>query len=110
MTLVDDLRAQFDTQLGRASSDDDLKALRDQYLGRKGGAIASLMKAVASASPEERPALGRLANELKTYIEETIAARRSALESSRPASRRGRRHAARPAGCRRPSASADGIA
>jgi len=84
MTLVDDLRAQFDTQLGRASSDDDLKALRDQYLGRKGGAIASLMKAVASASPEERPALGRLANELKTYIEETIAARRSALESSRP--------------------------
>src|SRR5215212_4260566 len=83
MTAVDNLRARFDHQLGRASSDDDLTALKDQYLGRKGGAIAALMKEVASAPAGERPALGRLANELKTYIEATIAERRSALESSR---------------------------
>jgi phenylalanyl-tRNA synthetase alpha chain len=85
MTVVDNLRARFDEQLGGAASDNDLKALKDHYLGRKGGAVAALMKEVASASPEERPALGRLANELKTYIEEAIAARRSALETSRPA-------------------------
>jgi phenylalanyl-tRNA synthetase alpha chain len=84
MSVVDSLRARFDEQLGQASSDSDLRTLKDQYLGRKGGAIASLMKEVASATVEERPALGRLANELKTYIEETIAARRSALESARP--------------------------
>jgi phenylalanyl-tRNA synthetase alpha chain len=83
MSVVDDLRARFDEQLGGAASDNDLKALRDQYLGRKGGAVASLMKDVASAPAEERPALGRLANELKTYIEEAISARRRALESSR---------------------------
>jgi len=83
MSVVDNLRARFDDQLGRASSDDDLRALKDQYLGRKGGAIAALMKEVASAPAGERPALGRLANELKTYIEATIAERRSALESSR---------------------------
>jgi phenylalanyl-tRNA synthetase alpha chain len=84
MSIVADLRARFDEQLGQASSDNDLRTLKDQYLGRKGGAIASLMREVASAPATERPALGRLANELKTYIEETIAARRSALESSRP--------------------------
>src|SRR5918993_2395784 len=83
MTAVDNLRARFDEQLGGAGSENDLKALKDQYLGRKGGAVASLMKEVASASAEERPVLGRLANELKTYIEEAIAARRSALASSR---------------------------
>ncbi len=84
MTAVDKLRARFDEQLGDAASDNDLKALKDQYLGRKGGAVAALMKEVASASPEERPVLGRLANELKIHIEEAIAGRRSALESSRP--------------------------
>jgi phenylalanyl-tRNA synthetase alpha chain len=84
MTAVDNLRARFDEQLGDAASENDLKALKDQYLGRRGGAVASLMKEVASASAEERPVLGRLANELKTYIEEAIAARRRALESSRP--------------------------
>ena len=84
MTAVENLRARFDDQLAGAASDNDLKALKDQYLGRKGGAVASLMKEVASAAAEERPLLGRLANELKIYIEEAIASRRSALESSRP--------------------------
>jgi len=84
MTAVDKLRARFDEQLGGAASDNDLKALKDQYLGRKGGAVVALMKEVASASPEQRPVLGRLANELKIHIEEAIAGRRSALESSRP--------------------------
>jgi phenylalanyl-tRNA synthetase alpha chain len=84
MSIVADLRARFDEQLGQAGSASDLKALKDQYLGRKGGAVAALMKQVASASAEERPALGRLANELKTYIDESIAARRSLFESSRP--------------------------
>jgi phenylalanyl-tRNA synthetase alpha chain len=84
MTVVDSLRASFDQQLAQASSDADLRALRDQYLGRKGGAIAALMKQVAAAPAEERPVLGRLANELKTYIEETIAGRRQVLVSERP--------------------------
>jgi phenylalanyl-tRNA synthetase alpha chain len=84
MTPVDGLRASFDQQLAQASSDADLRALRDQYLGRKGGAIAALMKQVAAAPAEERPVLGRLANELKTYIDETIAGRRQALASERP--------------------------
>jgi phenylalanyl-tRNA synthetase alpha chain len=84
MTAVDDLRASFDQQLAHASSDADLRALRDQYLGRKGGAVAALMKQVAAAPADERPVLGRLANELKTYIEETIAGRRHALASERP--------------------------
>ena len=80
---IDRLRARFDETLSAAASDSDLKALRDQYLGRKGGAIAALMKEVASASPEARPALGRLANELKTHIEAALAAWAEKLAASR---------------------------
>jgi phenylalanyl-tRNA synthetase alpha chain len=83
-TPVDRLRARFDDQLAAATTEADLKELRDQYLGRKGGAIAALMKEVASAPPAERPALGRLANELKGVIEEALAARVDALASTRP--------------------------
>ena len=84
MSVVDNLRARFDEQLRGAASDNDLKVLKDQYLGRKGGAVASLMKEVASAPPEERPVLGRLANELKTYVESELGARKTALETARP--------------------------
>jgi phenylalanyl-tRNA synthetase alpha subunit len=64
---IERLRAQFDEQLAVARTDQDLKALRDQYLGRKGGAVAGLMKEVASAPPDQRPVLGRQANELKQH-------------------------------------------
>ena len=83
-TPIDTLRAEFVAALGAAGTESDLKALRDQYLGRKGGAIAGLMKAVAGAPADERPVLGRLANELKQEIEAAIDAKRDALASSRP--------------------------
>src|SRR5918993_61694 len=85
MTAVDNLRARFDEQLRGAASENDFRALKDQYLGRKGGAVASLMKQVAFAPAEERPVLGRPANEIKTPLGETIAGPRTAPGSPRPA-------------------------
>src|SRR5687768_7046927 len=84
MTPIERLRAQFDQQLANAATEQDLRALRDQYLGRKGGVLANLMKEVASAPAEARPALGRQANELKTAIERALDKRRMALEATRP--------------------------
>jgi phenylalanyl-tRNA synthetase alpha chain len=78
------LRDEFTAELAAASTDRDLQAVRDRYLSRKGGVIATLMKAVAAAAPGERPSLGRLANELKTDIETRVADRRAAMESVRP--------------------------
>ncbi len=90
-TPVDRLRATFDEQFTAASTDADVKALRDQYLGRKGGAVAALMKDVASAPPAERPALGRLANELKQFVEQALAiAPRHACRVAAAGRRRGR--------------------
>src|SRR5437870_2221573 len=81
---IDRLREEFGRELTAAASDRDLQALRDRYLARKGGVIASLMKAVAAAAPDDRPRLGRLANELKAEIESRVAERRAAIDSSRP--------------------------
>src|SRR3989454_3686579 len=83
-TTITRLRDEFDAALAAASSDRDLQAVRDRYLARKGGVIAALMKAVAAAPPDERPALGKLTNDLKTGIEARIAEKRAALDASRP--------------------------
>ena len=80
---VDDLRSRFQGEFATASSDADLKALRDRYLGRKGGAVAALLKEVAGAPADQRPILGREANELKREIETALDEKRAALESSK---------------------------
>jgi phenylalanyl-tRNA synthetase alpha chain len=81
---IDRLRQEFGAALAAAASDQEVHAVRDRYLARKGGVIASLMKAVAAAKPEDRPALGRLANELKVDVEARVTERRAALDASRP--------------------------
>ena len=80
---VEQLRAQFAGELATASSDADVKVLRDRYLGRKGGAVAALLKEVAGVPADERPILGRQANELKREIETALDEKRAALEASR---------------------------
>ena len=81
---VDTLRAQFTSDLANASSEAEVRAVRDRYLARKGGLVSGLLKALGSSPPDERPRLGQLANALKQHIEEELDARLAAAASSRP--------------------------
>jgi len=78
------LRAQFERELAAAAGEAELRALRDRYLARKGGLTSTLLKDVASAPPDRRPALGRDANLLKQHIEDTLKARLADAATSRP--------------------------
>jgi len=82
---IDRLRAEFADALSRVTTDEEWRAVRDRYLARKGGVVAALMRAVATAPPADRPALGRLANDLKADIDARLAERRAAIEAARPA-------------------------
>jgi len=81
---IDRLRVEFRAELARAASDRDLQALRDKYLGRKHGVVVGLLKAAAAAPPDDRPALGRLANTLKQDVEDGLARRAEAVAADRP--------------------------
>ena len=70
--LVEAHRDQFDRDAAAASSESDVRALRDKYLSRKNGRIAALMKTIAGAPAEKRPALGKSANEFKQHVEAAI--------------------------------------
>ena len=79
---VDELRAAFNVAVEEAASAEALQSLRDQYLGRKRGAVQALLKSVANAPITERRILGKDANQLKQEIEQALDARRKSLEES----------------------------
>jgi phenylalanyl-tRNA synthetase alpha chain len=81
---VEDLRSQFDRDLSNASSEAELRAIRDRYLARKGGLVSALLKSLGAAPADHRPRLGQLANELKQQIETRLDERLDAAARSRP--------------------------
>src|SRR5437868_15856 len=82
---ISSLQQQFASELAAATSEAELRALRDRYLARKGGLVSTLLKSVASAPADVRPALGRDANQLKQQIETSIDARLAEAVQGRPA-------------------------
>jgi phenylalanyl-tRNA synthetase alpha subunit len=80
---ISDIQQQFAADLAAVRTDGDLKGLRDKYLGRKGGAIAGLMKALGTAPAGERPALGQQINALKQHIETALDERLRAVAAAR---------------------------
>src|SRR5688572_26153290 len=81
---IDSLRTQFDSELAAATSEAELRAIRDRYLSRKGGLVSNLLKSLGSAPADERPRLGKVVNDLKTDIEARLTARLEANAASRP--------------------------
>jgi phenylalanyl-tRNA synthetase alpha chain len=80
---IDQLRSRFEQDLAAASSEADLRAVRDRYVARKGGLVSALLKSLGSAPPESRPQLGQLANALKQDIESRLTERLEAAAQAR---------------------------
>ncbi len=81
-TAIDTIRVAFQADLGTVATDQDLQSVRDRYLGRKQGAVAALMKAIAGAPPSDRPALGKAVNALKREIDLALAGRRETFQAA----------------------------
>ena len=56
----------------------ELYDLRVKFLGKK-GALTEIMKGARDLSPEERPTFGKLVNEVKTFINESLEERKVEL-------------------------------
>ena len=77
------LRDEFGAALALATTERDVQALRDRFVGRKSGAVTALFGEIAKAPPDQKRELGRLANELKTAIESALAERLASLAATR---------------------------
>ena len=64
------LKGTFEAERKAVSSADDLKALRDRWMGRKNGLIAAANDAWLKAAPRElKPEVGKRQNEARQAIE-----------------------------------------
>ena len=78
---LESLAPELERGLGQASSLPELEDIRVEFLGRK-GRLAQLMSHLAGVPPEERPALGKKANEVKEALTTLFDAKKDALESA----------------------------
>jgi phenylalanyl-tRNA synthetase alpha chain len=75
---LEELRQEAETALADASTTEATKAWHSEYLGRK-GRLTAILRNLASLSPEERPQVGRVANEVKVALEQALEERQVAL-------------------------------
>ncbi len=62
-----------------AAAETSLEEIRIKYLGKK-GALTAILRGMGSLSPEERPIIGAIANEVRNCIEEALVVRGAELK------------------------------
>ena len=75
------LQAEAETKLSTLENQKDLEELRVRYLGRK-GLFTGLLRQLGQVSAEDRPRLGKLANQIKEELDLKFTARKSELTGS----------------------------
>ena len=73
--------------LGEISADGaDLEQLRIKYLGKK-GELTAVLRGMGQLTPEERPVIGQLANDVRAVIEEALGRRTEEMKEKAMAAR-----------------------
>lgn len=75
------LQAEAESKLSNLENQKDLEELRVLYLGRK-GLFTGLLRQLGQVSAEDRPRLGKLANQIKEELEQRITAKKEELAVS----------------------------
>ncbi|MBR6353052.1 MAG: phenylalanine--tRNA ligase subunit alpha, partial [Oscillospiraceae bacterium] len=76
--LMQKLREASIKAISESDTPESLESLRVKYLGKK-GELTGILRQMGKLSPEERPAMGQLANQLRSEIEEAIELRKTML-------------------------------
>jgi len=79
------LKAEAEEQIRSASDGDALQRLKTDYLGRKAGRVTAILKELPSLPDDARRPVGQAGNEVKTAIEQALAAAEAALAAASPA-------------------------
>ena len=77
---LETIRREALAALDGAGNAQELDALRVKYLGKK-GELTAVLKMMGKLSAEERPAMGQLANEVRSALESALEAKGKELEA-----------------------------
>jgi phenylalanyl-tRNA synthetase alpha chain len=68
---LEELQRKAENEIDSASSREEFLAIRTRYLGRK-GFLTDVLRKLKDVSPEDRPSLGKLSNDIKRALSEKI--------------------------------------
>lgn len=83
---LEDIRSRAIAETSTAKTPQELDALRVKFLGKK-GELTAILKQMGKLSSEERPVIGQLANEVRTFIESAIDSSMSTIKEKETAER-----------------------
>ncbi len=75
---LESIRKQALEAVAASGNAGELDAVRIQYLGKK-GELTAVLKQMGKLSPEERPVMGQMANEVRAAVESAIEAQSAVL-------------------------------
>lgn len=81
IAALENLVPELEKGLAKASNVSELEESRVDFLGRK-GRLAQIMSRLPKLSPEERPAVGQKANEVKERLNALFTAKKDALDAA----------------------------
>lgn len=75
------VRGDAEKNIGSAKTSEELESFRVKYLGKK-GEITALLSEMGKLSAEERPVIGKVANEVRAFIDNAIKEKKEDLHAS----------------------------
>ena len=76
---LEDILSAATAEIAAAEDEAALKAAQVAYLGKK-GALTAILRGMGSLTPEERPVIGAIANEVRNCIEQALEVRGAELK------------------------------
>lgn len=73
------LKDEAEKKISQAQNEKELEAVRIEFLGRKQGKITRILRNLGDFPLEDRPLVGKLANQLKQFIEKEIKRRKETI-------------------------------
>lgn len=80
-TALKTLAGKAENSIEETTTLEDLEQLRVNYLGKK-GELSQILREMGKLSPEERPRLGAIANEVKELVQSLLESRRESLQNA----------------------------
>lgn len=83
---IQQIKADVEEILAKASDLDTLENIRIKYLGKK-GELTAVLKGMGKLSPEERPVIGALVNKVKSALENELDEKKAQINAKLEAQR-----------------------
>jgi phenylalanyl-tRNA synthetase alpha chain len=77
-----EIKGGAESDISSVRTEEEISHIRIKYLGRK-GMITSILKELTSLPPEERKEVGKLANEIKNWIEDSLNVKQKDIKEKR---------------------------